>query len=267
MTDHDQRLDDLASAYLDGELSDEERAREVDEAVLERVDRLRVARDALVGERVVVDPARRDRAITAALEAFDAGAVDADSQGRGGEVVAMERVATRHSARRAAQLTAIAAAVAMIALAVPFLGDLDSGSDQTVMSAPTESADQRVLADGAPSAGAAPESLAVAPSDEMADLGSFNEVADLATAVRARLDGAAADVETSSGGSGAGGGNGKELEICAAERSDLDTVVLAALAELDGRPVLVLVRDAEGGGRTLLALDLESCAVVASQEL
>jgi hypothetical protein len=62
----------LASAYLDGALTDEERARaEADPDVMAAVEQLRELRRALA----VVDPpnpARRDAAINAALDAFDA---------------------------------------------------------------------------------------------------------------------------------------------------------------------------------------------------
>jgi hypothetical protein len=61
----------LASAYLDGELTSEERARaEADPEVMAAVERLREVRQALAVVEPP-DPARRDEAIDAALRAFD----------------------------------------------------------------------------------------------------------------------------------------------------------------------------------------------------
>jgi len=62
----------LASAYLDGALTSEERARaEADPEVMAAVDRLAELRRALAVVEPA-DPARRDAAIAAALHAFDA---------------------------------------------------------------------------------------------------------------------------------------------------------------------------------------------------
>lgn len=108
MTDPDPDALELASAYLDGEVTAAERARvEADPALLADVERLRLVREA-VG---VVSPApsgAREAAIAAALSAFDE---------RGDHVQAPPDVVPlgrRRSARRVQTVGAAAAAVVLI---------------------------------------------------------------------------------------------------------------------------------------------------------
>lgn len=269
MTDHDDTADELASAYLDEELSVEERARSVDETVLGRVDDLAMARDALQAMTAAVDPRQREVAVGAAMAAFDADLpATRAAPGASATVSTMAGTAARHRARRMARLVGVAAAVALAALLVPFLGHLDSGSDDVAgRGDATGSADQTLRAD-APAAGAvAPESMALAPASVLEDLGSFGDVADLARAVRTRVqDAAAADSSPPDEAVGGRGSTEMSEERCAAERAETAPVVFAAVAELDGRPVLVLVR-ADEHGHTLVALDMDSCAVVVTRGL
>jgi hypothetical protein len=110
MADHDN-LDavELASAYLDGEATADERARvEGDSALLAEVERLRKVRDA-VAATPVAPAARRDAAIAAALSAFDELGADSPSPS---DVVP---ITSRRKARWMQGLTA-AAAVAVLVL-------------------------------------------------------------------------------------------------------------------------------------------------------
>lgn len=258
MTDHDDTFDDLASAYLDDEVSDDERARvAADAPLLGRVEELGAVRESLRSSGAAVDPSHRDRAVAAALAAFD-----------GGQVASLADARRRRS-RRAAQLVGVAAAVALLALAVPFLEQLDSGSDGAVLAGRADDTDQTMRADAsAPEMSS--EALTAVPGAVMEDLGAFGDVEGLATVVRTRLDGAAADSAPGadgSGGSGAGvAGSGQGQEPCATQRSAAEPVVFSALATLDGRAVLVLVRGDEAG-RTLLVYDVAMCAEVVSQPL
>lgn len=258
MTDHDDTLDDLASAYLDDELSADEQARvAADERLVGRVEQLGAVREALRSSGAAVDPTQRDRAVAAALAAFD-----------GGQVASLA-VAGHRRSRRAAQLVGVAAAVALLALAVPFLGDLDSGSDDAFVAGRTDDTDQTMSADASASE-MSPEALTAVPGAAGEDLGAFGDVEDLATVVRSRLDGVAADAPPGadgSGGSGAGvAGSSQDQEPCAAQRAAVEPVVFSARATLDGRAVLVLVRS-DDVGRTLLVYDVAGCAEAVSQPL
>jgi len=252
MTDHDDALDDLASAYLDDELPADERARAAaDESVVERLGELSAVRESLRSAGLAVDDTRRERAIAAALAAFDE------------ESLASIAVAHHRRNRRAAQLVAVAAAVALLALAVPFLGDLDSGSDDAVMAGRARSTEETMGAD-ASALEMSPEALAVAPSS-MEDLGAFGDVEDLAQVIRTRLDGGV-DAPAAGGSTAAVADDRQSQEQCATQRAAAHPIAFSAVAELDGRPVLVLVRSEESG-RTLLVYDVATCAQVVSQTL
>jgi hypothetical protein len=109
MADHDN-LDavELASAYLDGEATADERARvEGDPALLAEVDRLRRVHDA-VAVVSPASPAQRDAAIAAALSAFDELRVDAPSPPN------VVSIAGRRRARLMQVLTAAAAAAVLV---------------------------------------------------------------------------------------------------------------------------------------------------------
>jgi hypothetical protein len=112
MADHDESDDtELASAYLDGEVSEVERARvEGDASLLAEVERLRTVRAAL-GHVPPASSATREAAIAAALSAFDAQQpTAADLAGADAGVVPLDR---RRRTRWMEGITA-AAAVALI---------------------------------------------------------------------------------------------------------------------------------------------------------
>jgi hypothetical protein len=113
MADHDD-LDaaELASAYLDGEATTDERARvENDPALLAEVERLRRVRDA-VADVSAAPTAARESAITAALSAFDELPRETPSeQDAPANVVPLDR---RRQTRLMQGLTAVAAAALLV---------------------------------------------------------------------------------------------------------------------------------------------------------
>ncbi len=267
MTDHHDHLDELASAYLDGELSDAEQARvATDEALRERADQLARVRDTLGSVEITIDPEHRDRAVEAALVAFD-DQRGASSGGEGGAAVGdLASAARRRLSRRTLRLTGVAAAVALLALAVPLLGELDSGSNDLQVAGPAESAQDMSLRSDADAAGAVPEPLTAAPAAGLEHLGPFADMAELENAVRARLAAIADSEADPAAGSGATEGGGA-VGPCAEQWGDVDAVALAALAELDGQSVLVLVRHDGEAERTLVTFDVATCEVLATQRL
>jgi hypothetical protein len=114
MADHDEFDDtELASAYLDGEVSEVERARvEGDASLLAEVERLRTVRAAL-GDVPPASSATREAAIAAALSAFDAQhPTAADLAGADAGVVPLDR------RRRTRWMEGIAAAAAVALIVV-----------------------------------------------------------------------------------------------------------------------------------------------------
>jgi hypothetical protein len=114
MADHDD-LDaaELASAYLDGEATTDERARvENDPALLAEVERLRRVRDA-VADVAAAPAAARESAITAALSAFDElpRETTPPEQNAPANVVPLDR---RRQTRLMQGLTAVAAAALLV---------------------------------------------------------------------------------------------------------------------------------------------------------
>jgi hypothetical protein len=114
MADHDD-LDaaELASAYLDGEATTDERARvENDPALLAEVERLRRVRDA-VADVAAAPTAARESAITAALSAFDElpRETTPSEQDAPANVVPLDR---RRQTRLIQGLTAVAAAALLV---------------------------------------------------------------------------------------------------------------------------------------------------------
>lgn len=251
MTDHHDPLDDLASAHLDGLTTADEAARFVAEpALATRVEQLRAARAALRATDHAVDPARREEAIAAALAVFD------DSK-----VTPLARVGRSAPSRRALQLVGAAAAVILLALLVPLVSRLDSGSDDTATFHETGKALDSSSGGDAFSAAASTTTLAA--DGRVSDLGSFAELPELADAVRARLgpDATAAMEAAPSVAPGAS-------TLCtAAGQPGEPPYDYVALAELDGRLALVIVRAEPDGGQSLLVLDRQDCTTISAGRL
>lgn len=250
MTDHHDPLDDLASAHLDGEqgLPDP-----LDRDLRARVDRLATARDALRGANTSIDPVRREQAIAAALAAFD------DELPEGDHVVAP--LASRRRPLRLVEMAGIAAAIVLLALVVPLLGRLDSGSNEDVVAPTLESTKDAASGDSSPT------KMALGSADaSTSDLGTFPDVSALTEAVRARL------AEPTGGSVTAGGGAERSgsaptttAPACPDERAAGGAEVFAASATLDGRRVLVVVQE-DQGGRSLVVL-AGDCSTISRQRL
>jgi hypothetical protein len=263
MTDRHDPLDDLASAHLDGQTTDAEAARiAADPDLVARVERLAAARAAVRGSDGPIDDVRRDTSIAAALAAFD--------ELPAAPVTAIAARRRDRSSRRTLQLVGIAAAVILLALALPLLGRLDSGSDDTA--ATTFEATGKAIdpsRDASAGSGGAITTAARAAASP-SDLGSFHDLPALADAVRAQV-GAEASTPMLAGPTAAedtAGTTPAATPPCSAQVEDADGRLLyVALADLDGEPVVVIVREAPDGTRTLTVLDRAGCTTVTTGRL
>lgn len=264
MTDHHDPLDELASAHFDGETTSEEAAllaADPDHAA--RMARLAAVRDAVSSPVSPPPDHKRDLAVAAALAALDE--MPSPAEARPGATVPISApVVARRGPRRALQLAGIAAAVALLALAVPLIGSLDSGSPDRIAAPPEQpsldASEDATVADSTAGFGAAEQATTgAAPSD---DLGSFDDLPGLTEAVRARLSSAASDSEASASTRAAAG-----PPTCSAEPDAGGTVIYAALAVYEGRNVVVFVREDPDGGRTLVVLDRADCSELAGGRL
>jgi hypothetical protein len=295
--------DDLASALLDGLLSDDEAASaRRDPAVLARLAELAAVRDAVGRPPAGPDPAARERGLAAALAAYDAGdaagaagernevdepagaAVSARGRGRTAARAPTPHTDTPWRAHgRARQRWLTAAAVILVVVGLGVLArNWGTDSDDTNTAAQEvggESSDEGRAGDGAGEDAGTAESTA--PGGELGvivDLGDVDSAEALADRARSSLAGrlAGAPAEAPGGedaeGEAAGDQPGLLPEGCG-DRTDADDllsagsarVVLQARATLDGEPVHVLVLDA-GGEQRVVAVDA-SCAVVVDQPL
>ena len=254
MTDpHD--LDDLASAHLDGATTADEAARiAADPELQARVQALRAVRDAL-REPVATDPARRDAAIAAALNAFDE---DGDAR------KAPDRTVVPLSPRRGFSPTTVrvlgaAAVIALLALLIPVLasstGDDDEASFQSTGDAIAGAADGA----GAGGGESSPEASTTTAADAaVRQLGSYASVDELVSAIETGnllAEEAPAD-------SGTDAQDTAGLTDCAPDEAE--AAVDAARAVAGGRAVVVLVTR-EGDDVRLVVLDATTCEVLAER--
>lgn len=289
MTDPTHDLDELASAHLDGETTPDEAARALaDPAVVARIAQLRAVRDAVALPDRPVDQARRDLAIAAALDVFEAEAVADD--------VALLAVARARRQRRSWQIRLVGAAaviaVAFAALAPRLIGDRGGEDDLIATPAPKageESADaDRSLglelapdapfgaddqAGGAGSTGGAATTTAPAEASTMAvplltwqqasDLGASPDLPSLADRARAALDGSEVPPPATSPDDPAA------TDGCLAQLQDEagHVVLLVAVADLGGRPVVAVVVAEPEGGRHLLVAAVAGCERLGSVPL
>jgi hypothetical protein len=265
MTDHIDPLDDLASAHLDGETTAAEAARvAADPELRARVARLATARDHLRGAAPPVDPVRRDDAVAAALAAFDLAATDPAPEA--GRVAVTPITAARRAiaSRRTLRLVGIAAAVILLAVAVPLIGRL--GSDSGDDAAADFQATGQALDDGGADSSAFPTTTTAAGRPTTPDLGSFTELSDLTDAARTQLT--LKSSTASETAPMAASGPDLAADACAAQEAASDgSTVLVALAVLDAQPVVVLVREAPDGGRSFVVLDRQACTTVTAGRL
>ena len=191
MTDptHDPQaeLDELASAYLDGQASVEEARRvEQDPELVARVERLRQARDAIRLPDGAIDPERREVAIAAAMVAAGHEPLTAPIPLPAVGDLAEVR-ARREARRRWLPAVGIAAAIAIAALLVPRLGD-DSEPDDTLASK------AETFQDGAADAGIAADSADGDDSDR-----SSTASAEIGAAAPSDLAGGSAEGTATTG--------------------------------------------------------------------
>jgi hypothetical protein len=295
--------DDLASALLDGLLTDDEAAAaRRDPAVAARLAELAEVREAVGRPPAELDPAARERGLAAALAAYDA----ADGTGEGepdeavrGAVTAMgrARAAAGPAGSPAASGTATpwrprsstrrrwltAAAVILVVVGLGALArnwdTRGDGNDTAAQEAATDKSSNEAGAADSASEGAGndvstPSGGESSSTVDLGDVDSSGALADRARTILARRL-ASPEAEASGGDTeaqqGADGGAGGLPATCrdAADSEPLsavpDRVVLAGHATLDGEPVDVWVLDVEGEQR-LVAVD-GSCAVVVDRPL
>jgi hypothetical protein len=290
---HPRDPDDLASALLDGLLSDDEAAvARRDPAVAARLAELAAVRDAVRRPPHAPDPAVRERALAAALAAYDS--PDEPDQ-PGGTAVGPLRGA------RAARPTAPHPdtawrphgsahrrwlAAAGVVLVVAGLGALarnwdrvddDDASTETAEVQSSEGGESNAAADQSAGGGADETAAPGDGSGAIVDLGDVDSPAALTERARVILAGRFSDAsgraptgeaETGQatppapGASAAGCANDARAERLAAGS---ERVALRGRATLDGEPVDVWVIGASGEER-VVAVDA-SCAVVVDQSL
>jgi hypothetical protein len=254
MTDPND-FDELASAHLDGVTSPEEAARvEADPALRARVEELRVVRTA-VGEVPTVDSVRRDAAIAAALAAFEEEGAERDTIAPPAPVTPL---ATRRLSPTTVRVLSAAAVVAILALLVPLLGEIEGGDDD----AGSESAEEATVAAGdagtegdeALQDSATTTLPGVAPD---ADLGSYDDVDALADAVTTGgLDARAVNPQSEQHQSASG--------LCGSAPATSTWVGTAVVA---GERVVVWVGATPEGRQLLTVLRTDGCTVIGQREL
>ena len=273
MTEPFRPDDDLVSAVLDGEATEDERARVAADPVLAaRLAEFAAAADevaALVAPRAAAD---RDRAITAAV---------AERPRRDDVVVAMHGPHRGHSQH----ILAVAAAVLVVLLAAGFLiaqvGD-DAGSDNDTAAIGSD--------DSASDAESASDTVAAAGDAEDGDAAAFEDTAtyDLGAvandeAVRNALVAAGAvnqsTLSADDGGSDAvtdttvasvpeaapvpGGSDDCQIRLEEAHPS-LDGRLVEATATFAGEPAVVYVFGTADGGRQVTVVTADTCVTLAS---
>jgi hypothetical protein len=247
MTDFD---DELLSAVIDGEATDEEAARvEADPALAARLAELREAREAIAGDLQLPSAAQRDAAIAIAVDALPA---------TPRTVVALRD----RRRRRALQGASIAAAVLVVLGIIGGIAALSGHqSRQANSSAAGTSASSEAAPSRSPSVDA--QSGAATAGTSASELGTFATPQALVDVVRRSqtLEAPAAEPQ--------GGNNSNAQDSAAASRSrscESGTGVrVVGRAELSGQPVTVIVVES-GGQQTVQVLDV-NCVVVFTQPL
>lgn len=268
--------DELASAHLDGTTSAEEAAQvAADPELRARVDRLAAARDALrATDGAVATTAdverRREAGIAAALAAYDDEAAAPAAGATLATVPAVRRLRAAEP-RRTWQLIGIAAAVLLLALAVPLLGSLDDGSDDdtsdvALEAAPEESTAERATESASPMAGdeAGAGSVFDASEGALPRLGSFEDLTALVDALAEQRDlPAPADDAVATTTTPADADSQAAAAVAAAPCGAVGPGATSRwIAELEGQEVVVLVFDQPDGSASVIVVEAIGCAVV-----
>lgn len=277
-TDPIDPRDELASAHVDGMTSADEAAEVAADSDLgARVERLAAARRALRSADVAAlgtpdDERRRDAGIAAALAAFDEQAPLTATATDLRPVPSLRRRAAVE-AKRTWQLVGIAAAVLLLALAVPLLGSLDDTSDDeedsaATEAAPDESSAERATESASPMAGDDDAGATEAFAGLLPRLGSFDDLDQLTTALHQQRTAASTGAAEASTSAPATAGDELAVEPaaapCAAVGPDAEQ---RWQADLDGQEVVVLVSDQPDGAASVIVLEAIGCAVVARTDL
>ena len=253
--------DELASAYLDGEVTSDERARvESDPSLLARVERLGVA---------------RDRLVAAAAEPPDASAKEAAIRTATASAPAVVIDLRRERVRRAVRVASIAAVILLVVGAAGLLIRMASDSSSSTKTS-------TAAAGSAPPA--SPESAGGVTGGDQAilttgSLGTFDDDAALADAARAALgnlstrkqaesaptttsagtfDNAAQDQAAPAAGAAA---------PCPVARPDAVNQLLSTTAVLDGQVVQVDVVTLGDNSVVLVVRDPSTCREIFSMTL
>ena len=290
--------DELASALLDGLLTDDEAtAAKRDPVVAARLAELTAVREAVRRTPGGPDPAARERGLAAALAAFDAGD-GGEQRGTGASAgttvsplgrrrsatqpAAAHRGAPRRPRGTAGRRWLTAAAIVLAVVGVVGLAVLasnwDTGSDdRDTAASSSDDADRSGNAteeqpEGGTAAESVPPSVALGGIVELGDVDSPEALAERARSARA--DGSPSALGQASDGVGgpdeAGGGvplAGPCADAPAAAQLPAagETIVLEARATLDGDRVDVWVLAADGKER-VVAVDA-TCAIVIDEPL
>lgn len=253
-------LDEVASALIDGEATDAERARAAEPEVVARM----ATFEAVVRRMALpVEPptaAQRERAVLAAL-------VAADEPDRADEEIVS--LAARRG-RPPTWLPAVAAVVVVLAgfgLYVAAAGTSSDSEDSATAGPVTDAAaeagggafggagvDEEATFE-APSAGSSAEG---APPNDLGDLADLDALEDAARAYAAPFE-AARDTDA---------GTTQTLAVVPCQEFVGEPLVVAATARLEGRAVTVAVLGRAGeGGLTYVVLDQVTCQQVAAGDL
>ena len=255
MTDFSPEQDELASAYIDGEVSADERAMvDADPALLARVAELRSVRETLAEPTASPTEAERDAVISAAL--------------RSANVVDI-RVAQGH---RRLRIASIAAAILVVLGAAGLLlraaGDHTNTKFEAVAGSIGSASDTSAEAGQATRAAAAPNPATGAFSvTGRPDLGSFTDRSALTAAAQSQVHNPALTQQKgastvppsadAAGGTGAGGGTAPTCLVPAPPAAVNE--VYAATAILQGRTVQIDVFTIADGSLTLVVTDAATC--------
>jgi hypothetical protein len=241
-------FDELASAYLDGEVTPDERALvDGDPAVLARVEELRLARDALASTPVVAPaPEARDAAIRAAVGVAD--------------VVDLTRMRTRRRLR----LVAVAAAVLVVIGAAGLVLRSRTTESSTSTAAGTRSAASSALVPSAAAAAGATQPYGTGGSM----LGTFTDRDALVSAAKAAIETPASERMAADAAAASNVVTTGTPPLChVTAPADTDGPVFSALAVLDRTYVQVDVFLRRDGTRVLVATSSGPCTELFSQPL
>jgi hypothetical protein len=247
--------DEVVSAVLDGEATDEEIARVHGDAALSaRLAELRAARDAIATSISLPSVAQRDAAVAAAV---------ASSPEKPGEVIALDD----RRRRRTRQLASIAAALLLVAGIVGAIavlsnrGTTKGGSTTAAGLAPSSSSAVTVPGLAGVSTTSAQGDQAAAAAGGPSDLGSFQTAQQLAEAVKAKM----LEASPTLGDQSAAHPPAPAASLPGGSCESRPDATLVGFAELAGRPVTVIVRFTNGR-QTLEVYNLD-CTLLFTQPL